>query len=526
MSVKPIDINPNDLAHVQAILDAHLPTEAKVWVFGSRATWTTKDSSDLDLAIDLGRHLTRQEECALADAFDESDLAYKVDIVDMQTVSESFKKIIERDMVELERGNGWNFLLLDNLKADTKNAFAMGPFGSNIKADSFAQTGVPIIKGGNLNNIYLIDEFSDYLTHEKANKISSSIAQRLDLVITHRGTLGQVGIIPIDSKFEKYIVSQSQLKLEFNKNIVNPYFIYYFLRSTVGQKKLLENTSQVGVPAIAQALTSIRRIKINIPNLNEQCKIVDILKSIDDLIILLRETNTTLESIAQTLFKSWFINFDPVHAKQQGRLPDGMDAETAALFPDSFATSELGEIPKGWSVSRIDQFIELAYGKALKSTDRISGHIPVYGSGGVTGYHNQCLVNGPSIIVGRKGTVGTLYWEDRNFFPIDTVFFVKTSMPLTYCYYLLQTLGLKDMNTDAAVPGLNRNNVYRLVVPHPDEVILKSFDNIVKPIRDQIFNNTQQAQTLAKLRDALLPRLISGQLRIKNNDETYIKQAE
>ncbi|WP_126457071.1 restriction endonuclease subunit S [Pseudomonas aeruginosa] len=100
--------------------------------------------------------------------------------------------------------------------------------------------------------------------------------------------------------------------------------------------------------------------------------------------------------------------------------------------------------------------MELAYGKALKSTDRVDGQVPVYGSGGITGYHNQALVAGPSVVVGRKGTVGSIYWEDRPFFPIDTVFFVKTDKPLTYCYYLLKTLGLEEMNTDAAVPGLNR----------------------------------------------------------------------
>ncbi len=270
--------------------------------------------------------------------------------------------------------------------------------------------------------------------------------------------------------------------------------------------------------------TRICNFKFYLPPVRSQDFINNTLSAIDDRITLLRETNTTLEAMAQTLFKSWFVNFDPVQAKQQGRSPDGIDAETSALFPCNFEMSELGEIPKGWRICRIDEFIELAYGKALKATDRFSGDVPVYGSGGIIGFHNQCLVNGPSIIIGRKGTVGTLYWEDQNFFPIDTVFYIRTSLPLTYCYYLLQTLSLKDMNTDTAVPGLNRSNVYRLTVPYADEFILSVFDNIVKPIRDQIFRNTQQAQTLAKLRDTLLPRLISGQLLI-NSDSRDLGEA-
>ncbi|MCX7279726.1 MAG: restriction endonuclease subunit S, partial [Burkholderiales bacterium] len=220
------------------------------------------------------------------------------------------------------------------------------------------------------------------------------------------------------------------------------------------------------------------------------------------------------EGIAQALFKSWFVDFDPVRAKMEGRAPEGMDEATAALFPDGLEESELGLVPKGWRAVRLEAFLELAYGKALKATDRAPGDIPVYGSGGVTGSHNESLVTGPSVIVGRKGTVGSLYWEDRPFFPIDTVFYVRTAVPMSYCFYLLQTLGLRGMNTDAAVPGLNRGNVYRLTVPRPDAAVLSAFDEVAGTIRESIFRNNQQAQTLTTLRDTLLPRLISGQLRL------------
>ena len=268
--------------------------------------------------------------------------------------------------------------------------------------------------------------------------------------------------------------------------------------------------------ATRNALTKgmIEDFKIPCPPLSVQKSISNILTTLDDRIALLRETNATLEAIAQALFKSWFVDFDPVHAKARGESPQGMDDATAALFPDSFEESELGMIPKGWQVSKIEDLMELAYGKALKATDRISGPIPVYGSGGITGYHNKSLVDGASIIVGRKGTVGSLYWEDRPFFPIDTVFYVRTSKPLTYCYYLLKTLGLEDMNTDGAVPGLNRNNVYRLQFVFPSDDTLLAFNNIVSALRNRIYSNNEQAQTLTQLRDTLLPKLISGQLRL------------
>jgi type I restriction enzyme S subunit len=262
------------------------------------------------------------------------------------------------------------------------------------------------------------------------------------------------------------------------------------------------------------ALFRIDQIEVPCPPLLEQQSIAALLSALDDRITLLRETNATLEAIAQALFKSWFVDFDPVRAKLEGCAPEGMDEATARLFPVSFEESELGLVPKGWRFARIDEFLELAYGKALKATDRIDGEVPVYGSGGITGFHNESLVTGPSIIIGRKGTVGSLYWEDQPFFAIDTVFYVRTANPMTYCFYLLQTLGLTGMNTDAAVPGLNRGNVYRLTVPFPGTEILGAFDATAGLIRKRIFNNSLQAQTLATVRDTLLPRLISGALRL------------
>ena len=259
----------------------------------------------------------------------------------------------------------------------------------------------------------------------------------------------------------------------------------------------------------------VHPIEVNWPaKLPEQIEIARFLGALDDRITLLRETSATLEAIAQALFKSWFVDFDPVRAKMEGRMPEGMDEATAALFPDGFEESELGAVPRGWQPVRLDSFMELAYGKALKAEHRKPGSIPVYGSGGITGWHDAALIDRPSIIVGRKGTVGSLYWESRPFYPIDTVFYVKSQHPMTYCHQLLKTLGLHDMNTDAAVPGLNRENVYRLLVPGAQVGVIAAFDVFAGTLRDCIDHNEAEADTLSTLRDALLPRLISGQIRL------------
>ena len=185
------------------------------------------------------------------------------------------------------------------------------------------------------------------------------------------------------------------------------------------------------------------------------------------------------------------------------------------MFPGEMEKSELGEIPKGWAVQRVGNVLELVYGKALKSTDRQEGTVPVYGSGGVTGYHNTPLVPHGSIIVGRKGTVGSLYWEDIPFFPIDTTYYVRPlAAPLTFCYYAMQTLGLEKMNTDAAVPGLNRENVYRLELVLPDLSALQKFDVEVSLLRKAIRANSDSNKALGDLRDTLLPKLLSGELSV------------
>ena len=439
----------------------------------------------------------------------------------------------------------WVEVPLEQLKAQAKSAFAMGPFGSKIKAENFTTVGVPVIKGGNLNATYLDESDFDFLTQEKADELESAKARRLDIVITHRGTLGQVGLIPENSRHEEYVVSQSQLKMSFDIKRVDPYFVYYFLKSPLGQSRLLSNVSQVGVPAIAQALTSVRAIEIPIPeNRSEQVRISNVLRSLDDKIGLNRRINQTLEAMAQAIFKSWFVDFDPVKARiaaiEQGQAPlraamraisgktdlelDQMPREhhdqlaaTAALFPDTMQESELGAIPKGWQVKRVGDLIELAYGKALKSTDRQEGAVPVYGSGGITGCHNEALVPHGAIIVGRKGTVGSLYWEDDPFYPIDTTIYVKPkAVPMTYCFYAMQTLGLNKMNTDAAVPGLNRENVYRLELVKPSTPVLNAFDGLVAQIRKTMQANETTGQSLAELRDTLLPKLLSGELSVDN----------
>ena len=187
--------------------------------------------------------------------------------------------------------------------------------------------------------------------------------------------------------------------------------------------------------------------------------------------------NETLEEMARALFKSWFVDFDPVRAKMEGR-DTGLPPDVADLFPDRLVDSALGEIPEGWAVKELGECIELAYGKALKADDRKGGSIPVYGSNGQVGWHDKKLVAGPGIVVGRKGNPGIVTWAHSDFFPIDTTFYVvprNTDENLPFWFFALTAQDLPSVAADSAVPGLNRNLAYMNRQLVPDKQVIDEF---------------------------------------------------
>lgn len=331
-----------------------------------------------------------------------------------------------------------------------------------------------------------------------------------------------------DSVARVCLVDESVLPARVNQHVaiirpkpdrIDPLFLRYFLVTPEMQDRMLALAS-AGATRNALTKAMIENFQIPARDLEEQRIIAQTLGSLDDKIDLNRRMNETLEAMARAIFKDWFVDFGPVRAKAEGR-PPYLAPELWALFPDALDDEDK---PVGWEEKRVDDILELVYGKALKASDRVDGPIPVYGSGGITGYHSMALVEGPSIIVGRKGTVGSLYWEDGPFFPIDTVFYVKPKTPLTFCFYLLLTLGLDGMNTDAAVPGLNRNNVYRLPVVWSQNELRTEFDRIVNLLRQKMRKNNEESQTLAQLRDLLLPKLMSGEIRLRDAEKA-VEQA-
>ena len=210
-----------------------------------------------------------------------------------------------------------------------------------------------------------------------------------------------------------------------------------------------------------------------------------------------------------------FVHGD-VQDVQSGALP-GLPAEHYDLFPDRLVDSELGEIPEGWDVKELGELVDLAYGKALRADDRKGGSVPVYGSNGQVGWHDEGLVAGPGIVVGRKGNPGIVTWAHGDFFPIDTAFYVVSrdaEVGLPFLFFALTRQDLPSVSADSAVPGLNRNLAYMNKLLVPGKHLVAEFDDYASAIFSRCHHLEGESRTLATQRDSLLPRLVSGDVRV------------
>jgi type I restriction enzyme S subunit len=248
----------------------------------------------------------------------------------------------------------WRELTVGEIAAPERNALVGGPFGSNLVSSDYVDAGVPVIRGQNMGGRWVAGEFA-YVTDAKAESLKANLARPGDIIFTQRGTLGQVSVVP-SARIDRYLVSQSQMKLTVNRKLADPLFLYYVFSTAEQQDYIRQNAIQTGVPHTNLGI--LRGTPILLPPLPEQRSIAHILGTLDDKIELNRRMNATLEAMARALFQSWFVDFDPVRAKAEGRDP-GLPPEIAALFPDSFEDSVVGEIPRGWGVKHVGELADI-----------------------------------------------------------------------------------------------------------------------------------------------------------------------
>lgn len=418
---------------------------------------------------------------------------------------------------------------------------AMGPFGSSIKVETFVQEGVPVISGQHLHGSRVDDRPGfNFITLEHAEKLRNANVQRGDVIFTHAGNIGQVAYIPSTSAFPRYVISQRQFYLRPDQNKVLPEFLVAYFRSPEGQHKLLANTSQVGVPSIAQPVTYLRSLEIPVPPLPEQRAIAHILGTLDDKIELNRRMSETLEAMARALFKAWFVDFEPVRAKMEGRwrrgetLP-GLPAHLYDLFPERLVESEWGEIPEGWEVMSLTEFSSLnpeAWTKRTRPEQIQYVDLSNTKWGRIESVTNYDADDAPSraqrVLRPLDTIVGTVRPGNGSYALISddgltasTGFAVLRPLRREYAefVYLAATARenierLSNLADGGAYPAVRPEIVSATQVPRAGENLINEFSHQVSSMLAGIAANERESRTLATLRDTLLPRLISGELRI------------
>ena len=383
-------------------------------------------------------------------------------------------------------GSNWNEDILKNL--------CIGIFSGGTPLTTkkeYWDGDIHWLSSGETRSRYIV-KTEKTITQAGVDNSSTRKALTGDIVVASAGqglTRGQVSFCLIDT-----YINQSLIAIRTKVENISPLFLYYSLLSRYEELRSVSDASSTRGSLTCRIIESL---PLRYPAYESQIIIAAILSAYDDLIENNLRRIKILEEMAQNLYREWFVNF---------RFPGHENTR--------FVDSPLGQIPEGWEVKKLKDVLELKYGKALKKADRLGGDVPVYGSSGVVGFHNNYLVQGPGIIVGRKGNVGSIFWSDENFYPIDTAYFVSSMLPLRFLYYELQNKNF--INNDAAVPGLNRNQAYSLELVVPTDDVLPKFCRIVDNIERQASILKKKNDILCQTRDFLLPKLISGELDISD----------
>jgi type I restriction enzyme, S subunit len=400
---------------------------------------------------------------------------------------------------------------LKNLESVAREV-TVGYVGS--MATEYVDSGVPFLRSLNVERFGINERDLKYVSKEFHTRIKKSVLRPGDVAIVRTGKPGTCAVIP------PWLTEAncSDLVIVRCGHDLRPEFLCYWVNSIASH-----HISSHTVGAVQQHFNvgAAKKMKVAVPSLYKQDQVTVVLGALDDQITLLRETNATLEAIAHALFKSWFVDFDPVRAKQEGREPEGMDASTAALFPDSFDESELGFIPNGWKIGALQDLLVLQRGFDLPTQDRVPGSFPIIAASGPSGTHKIAMAKGPGVITGRSGVLGRVFLELEDYWPLNTSLWIKEFKTATpcYAYEILRLLDFASFNAGSAVPSLNRNHIHNLKYMLPNIACVIAYENIAIKLHQRVKVNKKQVQTLTSLRDTLLPRLISGQLRLPDATE-------
>ncbi len=419
----------------------------------------------------------------------------------------------------------WHVVSVKELAAGTRNALVGGPFGSNLKSSDYVAMGVPVIRGKNMGPGRWVSGDFVFVSEPKADSLRANIARPGDLLFTQRGQAvlegGQVAIVP-SREFERYVVSQSQMKLTPDLDRVDRLYLYFVFCSPQHAHYLRANAIQTGVPHTNLGILS--QAPIPLPSLPEQRRIAAVLGALDDKIELNRKMNQTLEEMAQALFKSWFIDFDG---------------------HDDLVDSELGPIPRGWEVAPLLHVARLISGGTPKtsrpefwggdikwaSAKDVSNSPDRYlvttertiTKAGLHGSSTKIIPSGSVAVVARGATCGRwcVFGEAMAINQTCYALAGSSSEWSTYVKHIVPALlgGLVQQAHGSIFDTITTRTFKSALVAVPPNKLVSEFHATVGGMEERILSNVYESRTLADLRDTLLPKLISGELRVPEAEE-------
>jgi type I restriction enzyme, S subunit len=423
----------------------------------------------------------------------------------------------------------WYTVKLGELASSKQGAIAIGPFGSRMKADTYVEQGIPVVRGTNISDTRGWKGDWVYVSEEMADSMPNCNVHLDDLVFPHRGSIGEVAIVPSD--LPRYMLSTSLMKFTADKQKANPLYLFYYFRSAVGRQEILSYASQVGTPGIGQPLSSLRSFRVILPSISEQRLIAAILSALDDKIELNRSMNETLESMARSIYKDWFVDFAPTHAKSEARAPY-LAPELWSLFPANLGEDEK---PLGWKIDTLGNQFRLTMGQSPpgETYNEQGEGLPFFQGRTDFGFRypeQRIFCTSPTrfadsddTLVSVRAPVGALNmaWE-RCCIGRGVAAVRHQSGSRSFTYYAMRLLQpeLSAYEHSGTVFGaINKAQFEALPIIIPPSNIIKAFEEIARPLDDRIRHNTAENMSLGQLRDLLLPKLISGEIRLKEADD-------
>lgn len=525
-----IDLSPAHLAIVKRILAKHVPGY-EVRGFGSRATWNAKDHSDLDLAVVGDESLLSRTLARLKEAFEESRLPMRVDVIDWNTIADDFRELIAPDTVVVQEAPQcaeWPSVALSEVVELTLSS-----------VDKKSKPGEHPVLLCNYTDVYNHDFIRAEMDFMSATATDREIGRcslvEGDVIITKDSeAYNDIGVPSLVRENIPNLLCGYHLAILRAKPKIDGTYLFYALKTREVQQQFHAYAN--GVTRYGLRKADIGLVELPLPPLGEQRAVARVLSALDEKIELNRRMSETLEEMARALFKSWFVDFDPVRAKAGGR-PSGLPPELDALFPASFEVSELEEIPAGWVQETIYRFANIIYGAPFASNQfntenegvplirirDLSTHNPKVSTRQI--HKKGHLINPGDIVVGMDGAFRLEVWKGPTSWLNQRVchFEPQPRIPTLFLVGALQEplAFFERSKVGTTVIYLGKVDLDTIRLLRPSQGILDIFAKMGEPLLEQAVAKICESRTLIGLRDALLPKLISGEIRVGHVEKVW-----